>query len=268
MNNIFSIKRFSSYFLYDLRNAWRNFGLSLLVCGFIPLIAYFVVQIFSYIFDGSFIQDATAVRITSLSIALMVVILAAPSKIYGRLTDRRAGKNFVLLPASVTEKFVSMMLTLLVVLPVCLLILFCSTDLLLSVLFPANYGESLIALLPKLQEFNQTMAIDEGIQINMMGIATSSWVSSILAMLLGAVCFRKAKVAKTILALILIGIVFGMLTGFFFDVDYIEGLADKVYDLGPEYIVSTFNWFHSIMLAIQVIICAGGTFYRLKTIKL
>ena len=98
--------------------------MSLLVCGFIPLIAYFVVQIFSYIFDGSFIQDATAVRITSLSIALMVVILAAPSKIYGRLTDRRAGKNFVLLPASVTEKFVSMMLILLVVLPVCLLILF------------------------------------------------------------------------------------------------------------------------------------------------
>ena len=70
------------------------------------------------------------------------------------------------------------------------------------------------------------------------------------------------------LALILISIVAGMLTGFFFDVDYIEGLADKVYDLGPAYIVSTFNWFYSIMLAIQVIICAGGTFYRLKTIKL
>lgn len=242
--------------------------MSLLVCGFIPLIAYFLVQLFSYIFEGSFINDATAVRITSLTIALMIVILVAPSKIYGHVTDRRAGKNFALLPASVTEKFVSMMLVLLLVLPVCLLVIFCSTDLLLSVLFPSNYGESLIGLLPQLQEFNREMVMEEGVQINFIGIGISSWVSSILVMLLGAVCFKKAKVAKTILALILISIVFGILTGFFFDADYLEDLTEKVYNAGPLYIVSALNWFYSIMQALQIAICAGGTFYRLKTIKL
>ena len=87
-------------------------------------------------------------------------------------------------------------------------------------------------------------------------------------MLLGAVGFRKAKVAKTILALILISIVFGLLTGFFFDADCIEDMSEKLYNAGPSYIVSILNWFYSIMLVLQVAICAGGTFYRLKTIKL
>ena len=38
MNNIFDIKRFGQYFLYDLRRAWNNYGLSLLLMGLIPII--------------------------------------------------------------------------------------------------------------------------------------------------------------------------------------------------------------------------------------
>ena len=47
MNNIFDIKRFGQYFLYDLRRAWNNYGLSLLLMGLIPIILYVVYQLIS-----------------------------------------------------------------------------------------------------------------------------------------------------------------------------------------------------------------------------
>ena len=50
MNNIFNIKRFCNYFLYDLRNAKNNYGLSLLILGVMPVVLYIIVQLFSLIF--------------------------------------------------------------------------------------------------------------------------------------------------------------------------------------------------------------------------
>ena len=49
MNNIFDIKRFCQYFLYDLRRAWNNYGLSLLLMGLIPIILYVVYQFISLV---------------------------------------------------------------------------------------------------------------------------------------------------------------------------------------------------------------------------
>ena len=43
MSEVFNIKRFWNYFVTDTRNAWNNYGISLLLVAFMPLISFVLV---------------------------------------------------------------------------------------------------------------------------------------------------------------------------------------------------------------------------------
>ena len=120
MNNIFDIKRFGQYFLYDLRRAWNNYGLSLLLMGLIPIILYVVYQLISLVSGRGTGLVPDPMKFVGLFAVLCVVLLGAGTKLYGFVTEKRAGSDFVMLPASTTEKWLSLALMVCIVLPVVL----------------------------------------------------------------------------------------------------------------------------------------------------
>ena len=104
MNNVFDIKRFGKYFMYDLNNARGNYAVSALVIGLLPLILLVFTVIFSLLFDGEVRPIMFPMKVTILVCAFFICMLSGPVKLYGSLTERKSGSDWLMLPASSFEK--------------------------------------------------------------------------------------------------------------------------------------------------------------------
>ena len=117
MSNTFNFKRFWNYFTYDLISAKNNTGLSLAIAGAAPVFTYAIYQIFALLFDGKTAYMPSGVKIAAIVIAVFISILYFPTKQYGSLTDKRAGADWLMLPASRLEKWFSLLLITCLVVP-------------------------------------------------------------------------------------------------------------------------------------------------------
>ena len=95
MNNIFDIKRFGNYFLYDLRRGWNNYGISLLLLGIIPALIFLVFQFVSLISGDGIGETPDEMKFLSIFLACIVVFFGAGAKLYGFVTEKRAGSDFL-----------------------------------------------------------------------------------------------------------------------------------------------------------------------------
>ena len=202
MSNTFNIGRFWKYFKWDLRNAKNNFGLSMLIAASLPLFLFFIAELFSLIFSGEFVETGLGTQIPAMLVGNCIIFLSMPTKVYGKLTDKRQGSDWLMLPASSTEKTVSMILMGCIVAPVCWFVVFNAWDFLLSWIFPGHYGNAVLLNLPLDNLFNLGNpggVVDMNVQFNMPLAIFMSWCENILIFTLGAICFKKSKAAKTIL---------------------------------------------------------------------
>lgn len=267
MNNVFDIKRFGNYFLYDLRRAKNNYGLSLLILGLIPVILYIFFGFFRLI-SGSGMdigEMPDELKYMGVFISCTVVIFGAGAKLYGFLTGKKAGSDFLMLPASTFEKWLAMSLIVCVVLPLVLGVLLFASDGVMGLLFPNTYGTRLFTA-DLGQEWIRQLS-ESGVSINIPAYLFLQWCLDILIFTLGAICFKKAKVAKTLLCLILFGMMISLLALIFFghahlDFDWLESTFGT-----PEKAVSAINWTISLVYAVGIGLLLGGTYYRLRTLK-
>ncbi len=269
MNNVFSPKRFGKYLCYDLENAWNNFGLALLILGLLPAIVFVVAQLFHFIFNGQVMIESDAImpmRITSGLVCVAVAVILFPIKAYGSVTDKRAGSSFLMLPASTFEKWLSMMLVLCVIAPLCLCALYIGSDTLMGLIFPNSFGTAIIKI--PYNEILSEVELPEGMRINLTGIAWGNWISSILFFLLGAIIFKKGKAGKTILALFALSIIFssalsiaaGNMVGS-------EHFIINMFDDDPEVAIRKIINLGRVLLWLEVAILMGLSYLRLRTVK-
>ena len=262
MNNIFSFKRFGRYFTHDLASARNNFGLTLLVAGLLPVIVWFFNQVFHRIFSGSWASESASYQITAFLTSYFIVMLSFPVRAYGSLTERAAGSQWILLPASNFEKWLSMVLMSCVVVPVVWTVLLLGSDALLSLI--PDYGKPVAYYL-----FNINDLIADGespLQINALYILGISWCCNVLVWLLGAIRFKRGKVAKTFLAVMALGFVLCILSVAFFGGVHIE-IDELVNDDDPENIISKFNLIVNCISWTWICIFLALTYLRVRTIK-
>ncbi len=266
MNNIFDIKRFGNYFLYDLRNAKNNYGLSLLLMGMTPIIltlAYFFIGLIGR-HGLSPMPEGT--KFSLLFVVLTVTILTAGTKIYGHLTEKQAGSNFILLPASTFEKWLSMSLVVCIVLPIVLFVLLLVSDALTALAFPAVYGGRLLDL--NISDIVGSQEVTEGLFINIPAILFLSWSAGVLSFTLGGICFKKAKVAKSFLCLMGIGMLFSLILVLLVSSGNFDfSITEESFSEDPYRIISIANWSASIFYAVSIIILLAGIWLRLRTLK-
>lgn len=265
MNNIFDIKRFGNYFLYDLRRGWNNYGISLLLLGIIPALIFLVFQFVSLISGDGIGETPDEMKFLGIFLACIVVFFGAGAKLYGFVTEKRAGSDFLMLPASTLEKWLSMAVIVCIVLPVILFALLFATDGLMGLVFPTAYGDRVFSL-GLGREFHEMLA-SEGITFNFPAIIFLSWCENILVFTLGAICFKKAKVAKTLLCLMLFGMACSALMVAVLGTADIDPQMFTEYFSSPDKAISTFNWTISILFTLIIGGLLGGIYYRLRTLK-
>ena len=210
-NDIFDLKRFGNYFVTDIKNAIANYGWSMIILIFFGLISYILVGLISTIATYSWQDILNGVgvewvhtdvygRLTTMLIAFTMLIFTAPAKCYGGLTDKNIGSDFLLLPASRLEKFISMILMCCIVIPIVFIMGYLLIDCLICMVCPET-GNSIIS---EVTSALNLILIEGDVPVEL--IDRIKWTSAIddtwmifLFFLLGALVFKKSKASKTFL---------------------------------------------------------------------
>lgn len=216
-NDIFNLRRFSKYFISDIRTCYANFGLSLIVtCLSATVLVYALTVFFNLLTDQGWTGPQLSLRMAAFFIMFVVIILNSPSKCYGSITDKQYGSFWLTLPASRLEKFVSMVLISAVIIPVGALAIFLGIDALTCWIDPTcgqSVASSIGHVASQIVRFDISEAISDEIpaevtrfidQLSNPWLYMDDFFGMTLPFLLGALVFKKNKAAKTILALMVV----------------------------------------------------------------
>ena len=194
MATYFSFSRLGSVLKTDLRNARKNMGLSFLLMSCSGALTYLFVLILRWLAGWKELTLGGDARGFIFGVMIATLCIVTPARCYGSVTEVRAGRFFLLLPASVWEKSLSMILICAVVIPVAACAVYFGLDELLCLIDP-SCGTPLLKLMGE----------------EIWGI--TSVIPYSLAFLLGAIFFKKSKMAKTIGCILLFYMVGGILAG-------------------------------------------------------
>ena len=220
-NDIFNINRFGRYLMTDVRNAVSNYGISILVMATLGLSIDVFVGLFHMIVSEGWQGIGISARVPLFLLAFAVTLVSAPSKLFGHITEKKAGSAFLTLPVSTLEKTLSMVIVSCIMVPAAFVIVYLSIDLMVcscdstcgeslieaATTFRADILDSLVCR--HISELSVVMNNPEALVNPLLYIDDIIGVS--LLFLLGATIFRKSKIAKTIGSIILICMVLSMI---------------------------------------------------------
>lgn len=249
-NNVFDGSRFGKYLAHDLFTVRSKYGLSFLLLAFLPVILLLIGVLMKLTWHSIDLQNLNAVTI--IDIAYVVLFFSFPVKVYGDITAPKTGSDWVLLPASTLEKFLSMMVIELVIVPVVFSVLLFGGEALMSLV--TGREPAWISMEP----------INNGL-LFWWGV----WCWNILVLTLGAILFKKSKVAKTILCSFAIGLVAlfifcGIAGSFSWDSESVQLWIERFDGDNAE---TAIKWFVGVLTAILYGALLSGIYFRLKKIK-
>lgn len=285
-NNIFSFRRFGKYLVSDLKRCIANFGLSFLVISLTGLVCYLLVGVISYVSGAGWVSSNALARSLYLWIAFAILVVAMPNKCYGFITDRKLGSNWLMLPVSTVEKFLSMLINCLVIIPSAFFLCSFAIDWLITAIDPQLHSTIIVSgmelfdvIVAKASAESEVNALLTNFitENNIIFSAIDDSMILILAFLLGAILFKSQKATKTILAWFGIGTLLSiiltpvaiMLVGNF-DLDTLNALnngdIETVTTFAQDFISSAMK-FDTIFDVTLLLGMEAAIFMRLKTIK-
>ena len=219
-SNTFNLKRFGSYFASDARNCVANFGLSAILISCAGVMTYLAVTLISLIFNGELVSSGQALRLFVFCMAMIVMVTSMPVKCYGRLTEKRAGSSWLMIPASKTEKFASMVILNCIAIPLIMVTAYLLLDLIICTVDP-SCGKSLVFGLRELWFTVMETSIDSG-EISVMLPDMEKFVHQVgnpllymddtimlmLIFLLGAIIFKNADFFLAVFCFLCVFIIF------------------------------------------------------------
>lgn len=274
MNRIFSFDRFGRYFIYDVKRWISIYGPTFILMALAPLLLYLVVLCYSLVFGYGWNTPGLSTRVAVLIVMSAFVAITYPSSVYGFVTDKKAGSGFLMLPVSVTEKFVSMLLNVLVIVPLAFSVVYFGTDALLC-LCDDSCGGTLIASVSDAISAIAAAPFSSDVPVRVStGAIYVIFVINVLYFLLGAILFKKHKILYPILILAGIQIVLSMLLGALITSgalteDTFEWIVEE-YATNQYAEVKLAKAFNLISAAWNVIMLVGlsaAVWYRLRTLK-
>lgn len=270
INETFSFPRFWKYFLYDLKQMWRGHSKAAVVIGLMSVFFYIIWVTGSLLLSHRWSAPGIEMRAIVVLVAFAVLELYQ-ARTYGHLTDRKAGSAWLMVPASGTEKTVSMLLITCIVLPVLFFVVYLLADGFLSLVDP-TYGKALLtggaaawqSILDAL-----TAAEVEGVKISLGALVFPAIFSLFLNFtyfLLCGLVFKKNKILLAILVIYGIQLLITSVGAFLlpsvnFHMDNVEDPMVVV-----NYVNGALNW----ATAIAALITAAlffGVWYRVKTLN-
>lgn len=265
MNNTFDIKRFWRYLRYDLVSAIQDSGTLLVSLAAMPAWFFLIQQLFSLVFGHEFRPINTPSLIFAYLVSLTMIVIFFPVQHYGKLTDKKAGSDWILLPASRFEKFLSMLVVCCVAAPIAWFAMITACDGLLYLVF-GTYNtfampeifHSINGMIAHVHTDNVQFAMNGPVSVYL------SWCQNILAFGLGAIFFRKNKIVYTFLALMAIGIVCTVTSA------GIIGADSPLYKpeaIDEDNLMRLLNFGIYAIWVVVFVLLDLGLYFRIKTIK-
>lgn len=262
MSNIFNINRFNKVLGYDLKNIIHNYGPAMIIMMLMPFIAVFF-YVFIQLFSSEELEFPSSVaRWIIFFITGVAMYMSYGSTTYGYLTDKRAGPDYILLPASTTEKFTSMFIISALIVPVVFMAGYLFIDW-LTVKFGLADGAAILS--SSLDEIIK----EEDVSFNFWPLVFFSFSTNALVYLLGAIFFNRRKIVLTILSVLAIQFIFSIFllimsnSGIEFDNDWLEHFVLK----NSDYINIILNAIIYSFLVLEYIVLGVLIYLRVKTIK-
>ena len=267
-SEVFNGSRFWTYFKYDLTQMWRNHVKAAILIGFSGLILYILGIAFNAVFNQVWAAPGFGARVTVFLLACFALELYQ-TRTYGYLTNRKKGASWLMIPASTFEKWLSMILMTLVVIPVAFLATYTIIDAILAAADP-TYGQLLIGAAKSviaqaqesLAEANNEYSTTWNIGVMALP-AIIGYVCNFLYFLLCGISFKRNKILWAFIILFITSIALStILTMFGLQTHYdIDDLAEA-----EALIRSVIGWSTTVS-AVLAAGLAGGIFYRIKTLK-
>lgn len=217
-NDVFSFNRFWRYLKSDFDAFVSRYGITLLVTGAMPVSCEVFSGVLSLMNMGKWQGMEINSRLGLFVLFGIIMLINAPSRLYGHITDRKEGSTFLLLPVSRLEKYISMILITCIVLPFMYILIYMGLDVMVC-MFDPTCDVSLFTYMYSYEEFSRTglgsqNQVLQSVLNNNFGSILSPlyFIDDIirvsLVFLLGALVFKTSKTGKTLGCAILISMLF------------------------------------------------------------
>ncbi|MBQ3439376.1 MAG: hypothetical protein IJG35_05275 [Bacteroidales bacterium] len=218
MNETFNFNRFWTYFKYDLKQMWRNHSKPAILIGGAGIIFYVLWILGSLVFTQSWTAPPIVARFVVLLFAFMVLEFYQ-TRTYGYLTEKKAGSSWLMIPASGTEKCISMVLMTILVIPALFFAVYFLLDGFLSLVDP-TYGKAMVTsffsvysdFVNGISDFAEESPI-LFTPASLVFPAIVSTFCNFLYFLLCGICFKKNKIVGAIAILFGISTLMSLLGG-------------------------------------------------------
>ncbi|MBR4774683.1 MAG: hypothetical protein IK008_01115 [Bacteroidales bacterium] len=271
-NEIFSFKRFHTYFKYDATQMWRNHMKAALGIGLFGLFAYLVYVIISLITGSGWSGpgDDIISRFVMFMVAFTILELYQ-TRTYGYLTERKRGSAWLMVPASTFEKWLSMLIMTLIVIPLAFMLVFFAADALVALLDP-TVEQSMLGFLfgvlkdfsTTLQEYNEFYEVNWSLWMLLPTFVLLGLCCNFLFFLLCGLIFRKYKILGGFLILLGLSLLLTLVS------TQTDSLSFSISGgVTPETVDRLTSFLRSFNCVVAIIVAglAGGIFWRLKTLK-
>lgn len=272
MNDKFDFGRFLTYFKYDLTQMWRNHSRAAILIGGAGAIFYILWVMFSLVFTQEWHAPMIEARLVMFIIAFAVLELYQV-RTYGYLTEKKAGSSWLMIPASKAEKFVSMLLVSLVVVPLLFLLVYNVLDGFLSLVDP-TYGKALVTSFfgTYTKVLNGIAEIKSSIPLHLtpatiIVTTLAGFFCNFMYFLLCGVCFKRNKLVCAFAILFAFSTVLSLIMGFVMP-GLVAGLNDI--EMSEELVIGwtqgIINW--SVIISVLMAFGFGwGIWHRINTLQ-
>ena len=273
MNEIFNFQRFWTYFKYDLKQMWRNHSKAAILIGGAAAIFYVIWVLFSLVFTQTWHTPPIEARIMVLGLGFAILEFYQV-RTYGHLTEKKAGSAWLMIPASKTEKFVSMVLMTIIVLPLLFFVVYFLIDGFLALVDP-TYGKALATgFFSTYTDIVETISAFGGSSELPITFTPSSVIfpmivstfCGFLYYLLCGICFKKNKLVTAIAIVFGLSLVLSLLMGIF-----LPGIVKNMdFNLDEMQIATWATRFANGMTFLTCLVTIGlgwGVWRRIKTLQ-
>lgn len=266
MKEIFDFKRFGKYFTSDLRSCVASYGSSLALICLLGTIMYIGTILMGLLLHDTWGGPEIEFRKSVFWFSMFLLAVTMPVKCYGRLTEKNVGSQWLMIPSSKLEKFLSMVLMTVLVTPVTVIGVSFGLDAFLCAVDP-TCGYSIVRafISPEvLATAYENSTPDFGQNMN-------SIILLALSFLLGAIFFKGSKTVRTFMVLFAVVAVAMILvmSVTFNEINLFELIEneDVAEDITIENIFGRYGFLHVIGCIFPYAFLLAGIFFRIKTLK-
>lgn len=250
-SNTFDFNRFCRVVYRDLTRVWPTMGTTLLVLVLIPFALWLMGAVFGFTVPGG-------IRWGLILLLPLLVCVMTPSRLYRTANLRGEGIHFAMLPASKLEKWLSMLLYTLVVLPLASLLAALVLDSVLT-LIPSWAFDGFVWQADWISPFADVFdgGISSGLLTLLVFLEAAGY--ALLFMMTNTI-FRKHKVLQTLLWVYLVHFVLSLVGIPLLSMFDYEGLSDYLStwfeNHDEEHIVVVLNRLLALYCGVHALWCA------------